>query len=361
MEAQYPPSLPSFATFLRSLLPAFLLVAGSGCSSGAGDSARAGEEEGPVPVQCVRVRAEPVFEDLSISSVLRPRADVEVRAKASGQVVGLEVEEGDRVEPEHPLGRLEDEREQYRLVEAEAELNLRRKEWERSQDLHESKTISEVDFERSRYELRTAEARWEQARLDLAHRTITSPIAGVVMERWIDVGDFVEEGQPLFRMVGTSVLRADLYLAEKERAWVGRGVRARVIAAGRDETAEITRVSPVIDPSSGTFKVTFLLDNAAGTWIPGESCTFVFRRDEATQVLTLPRTALQERNGEGETYVFRVEGDVVRRVPVTFAQAEEGRIRILDGLSEGDDVVYRSKRMLEGGERVTVLSDSQSQ
>lgn len=338
--------------FLKVFLVASV-VASIGCGSSKGDGSTGAEGARPVAVETARVIAGPGVGDLAVPSVLRPKADVRVRAKSGGEVVIVEITEGARVEMGETLALLENDEEKFGLQIAEAELDLRKIELDRSKELHAKGTISEQEFEQARFELRSAEARWERARFDLSRRTVTSPIDGLVMERWIDPGETVEEGDELFRIVEPSILRADLYVPEEERSWIHEGTTALLVAGGRQEEIEVTRVIPVIDPSSGTFKVTVLLANDRETWTPGTSCEFIFRRDSGERVLTLPEGIFVEREG-GATSVYVIENDRARRRTVRLGSAEGARLRVLEGLDEGEEVVFRTHGRLKDETPVSI-------
>jgi len=113
---------------------------------------------------------------------------------------------------------------------------------------------------------------------------VRTPIAGVVELRRVQVGQMVKEGDLLFQIGDPNTLRAEVLLPESRLGTVRVGQKVRVIpAAGGDPTtARVTRVSPLVDPASGTFRVVVDLDNRAGRLHGGVSARIVF--DAASDV-----------------------------------------------------------------------------
>src|SRR5690606_24189316 len=129
----------------------------------------------------------------------------------------------------------------------------------RSKELFARKLIAEDAHERIRYDLDTARAAWELARLELSYANVVAPIGGVIAERMVKQGNLVQTNQALFRIVDSDRLEAVLNVPERELSTMKDGlpVSMRVDALpGRSFEGVVDRVSPVVDAGSGTFRVT---------------------------------------------------------------------------------------------------------
>lgn len=147
------------------------------------------------------------------------------------------------------------------LAERRAEFALREAELARA----------ETERARAALEVDAAEAQLEQRRL-------RSPIDGVVAERLLDPGEFAREDTPVLRIVSLAQLKVEVILPQALRTTVLPGVVMQIHpdgAAGPPHAAAVVAVDPVIDPASGTFGATLLLDNADGVVAAGINCTAI--------------------------------------------------------------------------------------
>lgn len=201
--------------------------------------------------------------DPSFETVLAPLHDVEVRARTAGQVMAVDVEEGERVAAGARLAQLEDREPRATLDECEAEVARRTAAWERAQKLHGQQVIADEQFITVRSEWQIAAARRDRAAAEWERCRIVAPFAGVVALRRVQVGQMIRENDLLFRISDPDRLRAELLLPESRLGTVRVGQAVRLIpAAGAGPVgARVTRVSSLVDPASGAFRVVIDVDN----------------------------------------------------------------------------------------------------
>ena len=109
------------------------------------------------------------------------------------------------------------------------------------------------------YDLEALQAAHNLARLELDYTQIRAPIDGVVSERYIKIGNTIEVGNPVFRVTSLDPLVAYLHVPERafRQLAANQTVRIDVDALdGPPVLATVTRVSPVVDAATGTFKLT---------------------------------------------------------------------------------------------------------
>jgi membrane fusion protein (multidrug efflux system) len=224
--------------------------------------------------------------DLTFETALVPLHSVEVFARLDGEVVALDVEEGRRVAPGDRLAQLDDRDRRATLDMREAEVARAESSWQRAQRLHDQKVISEEQFIATRSEWQIARAQRDRARIDWERCAVRTPIGGLVEQRRVQMGQTVKDGDLLFRIGDPGTLRAELLLPESRlgTVQVGQPVRIMPAAGGETTLARVTRVNPLVDPTSGTFRVVIDLDNRAGRLHGGVSARVAF--DGAT---TAPR------------------------------------------------------------------------
>ena len=201
--------------------------------------------------------------DPTLETVLAPLHDVEILTRISGPIVALDVEEGARVRAGQRLALIDDREQRATLAECEALAAREQSSWERGQRLHEEKMISDEEWIAARSGFDVAKAQRDRAAAELDRFAIRAPFSGVVAQRRVQFGQSVKEDDVLFRISNADTLRAELLLPESRLGTVrlGQPVRLVPVARGEPVAARVTRVSPLVDPASGSFRVTIDLDN----------------------------------------------------------------------------------------------------
>jgi len=163
--------------------------------------------------------------------------------------------------------------------------------------------------------------------------------------------------------VDVARLEAVLNVPERElrNMAAGQPVQLRVDAApGTGFDGVIDRVSPVVDPASGTFRVVCAFSDATGVLKPGMFGRIDVSFDERANALTVPREALIE--GEGDVAVFMVKDGLAVRTPIQPGiqpgHVNANLVEVLAGISEGERVVTKGKVSLRDGSRISVLGET---
>jgi len=221
-------------------------------------------------------RVVPAAED-SFETALAPLHEVEIVGRLEGEVVGVDVEEGHHVAAGTRLAQLDDRERRATLEERKAEEARTEAAWQRARSLYEQKVISEEQFISARSDWQVAVSQRERAGIEWERCAVRTPIAGLIEIRRVQVGQMVKPGDLLFRVGNPDTLRAELLLPESRLGTVKVGQRVEIVpAAGSPpRLAGITRVNPLVDPASGTFRVVIDIDNRSGELHGGVSARVV--------------------------------------------------------------------------------------
>jgi RND family efflux transporter MFP subunit len=210
----------------------------------------------PAPAATSSWAPAPADDRLTLTSVLYSENDSDVGARSAGVVQRYLVDLGDRVEAGQLLAVLQDEREIAAVSAARAAQELAELEHERARRLMEENVITRAEMDQAVYRLRATQAAAEEAAVRLEYTRIRAPFDGVVTRRYIRVGQGVEERAPLFRVTALRPLRALLRVPEVDAVRVapGQAIRLRDLE-GAEVIGAVARISPAIDPASGTVEV----------------------------------------------------------------------------------------------------------
>lgn len=328
------------------------------CQKGDGATDDEDEDESPpIPVETsLPVRGD-VFAVYSGTAPIEAFAQADVIAKVAGEVRKILVEEGDDVERGQILARLDGDRLRLELNESRARLRKLQRDFERNRDLKEKGLISEGDFENIQYELEALQASYNLASLELDYTQIRAPISGVVSERYIKIGNTIKVDEPVFRVTSFEPLVAYLHIPEREYRQISPGQPVQIdidALEGAPIFADVTRVSPVVDSDTGTFKITIEINDAERRIKPGMFGRMSVVYDKHENALQIPRSAIVEEIGS--TSVFVVEDSIAIRRPVQTGFGGGGMVEITDGLDDGDYVVTVGQVGLKPDAKVTVIN-----
>jgi len=319
------------------------------------------EETPPIPVEVSKPARGDIYAVYTGTAPIEAFAEANVIGKVGGEVLEIYVEEGDNVSKGQILARLDGDRLRLELSQSEAQLRKLQRDYERNVDLSEKGLISVGDFEKIKFEMEALEASYNLSKLELDYTQIRAPIDGVVSERLIKLGNTIRENDPVFRVTSFDPLVAYLHIPEREYRNIdtGQAVSIDVDALqGPAVIANVTRVSPIVDPETGTFKITIEMYDEQRRIKPGMFGRISVVYDQHDNVLQVPRSAIVEEVGQSS--VFVVENDIAIRKPVETGYSDEGMIEITSGLTDDADVVIVGQIGLKPDAKVTVINADDS-
>jgi len=339
----------------------FLLLGCQQQDGSADDSEEETEEAPPIPVETSKPVRGDIYAVYTGTAPIEALAEATVIGKVGGEVREILVEEGDTVSKGQILARLDGDRLRLELGESEARLRKLQRDYERNVDLSDKGLISAGDFEKIKFELEALQAAYNLAKLELDYTQIRAPIDGVISERFIKLGSTINASDPVFRVTSFDPLVAYLHIPEREYRNIkaDQAVSINIDAlAGTPVIASVTRVSPIIDPETGTFKISIEIYDDQQRIKPGMFGRISVVYDQHENVLQVPRSAIIDEVGQSS--VFVVEDDIAIRKAVETGFSDEGMIEISSGLTDDDNVVTVGQVGLKPDARVTVINANEA-
>lgn len=346
---------------LSLIVMATLGLALAGCGKRDGEMADKKDETPPIPVETAVVSTGSVSAVYSGTASLESEQQATVVAKVSGVVTQIVVEEGTRVRAGQVLARIEDARYKLELDRARANLAKLEQEYNRNLQLHEKGLVSADAYERVKFDLDALKAQYDIAKLDFEYTAIKAPIDGVVSERMIKVGNMVTVNQATFVVTDFDPLLANVYVPERELDKLRAKQRATVTADAlpdRKFDASIDRISPTVDPKTGTFKVTVAVADPSRRLKPGMFGRIDIVYDVRNDTLLVPRSAVVQE--DAESAVFVVKDGVASRRTVSVGYSNNGNIEVTAGVQVGEQVVTVGQASLKEGSKVNVVGGAKT-
>ena len=314
------------------------------------------EENAAIPVQVQRVERGDVFAIYSGTAALEAEEEAEVVAKVGGEILEIFAEEGDRVKAGQLLARLDDERLRLELEQAAANLRKLEEDFARNRNLHQQGLVSTGTFDTIKYDLEALGATHDMAKLELSYTEIRSPISGVVSQRYIKVGNTLEPNAPTFSVTDLEPLLAYLHVPEREFSKLRPAQPAAIdvdALPGERFSGQILRISPVMDPDTGTFKTTVEVRDESLSLKPGMFARVSIVYDRHDNALLVPRVAIVD--DQAQSTVFVIEDGVAHRRVVRTGLTRDDQIEITAGLTGEENVVIVGQAGLSEGTRVEVI------
>ena len=376
----------------------------AGCSTAAETAPDASKAAEPVAVATSAVESRSIDRYLRVTGSIVADAQAEVSAETAGRVIETPVERGSRVGQGALLVRISPSETSAQLQEAEANaaqieaklglvagqpfdrtrvpdvmnakasLDLADAEFKRMQTLVEQKVISQSEFDQRRTQLEAARQSYQtaqnaaeqsyrsldaaRARVVLARKAVAdtavkAPIAGLVVERLVSVGDYVTRGQRVATVVRVDPLRVVLTVPEQHVSLikVGQQVRLAVDAyPGEEFAATIRFISPALRTDQRALTVEAVASNPDGRLKPGLFATALVRQPDAAAALLVPDAAVETVAGTSRVYVVK-DNRVEERI-VTLGEKVDAKVEIRTGISKGETVASAPKGRLADGQQV---------
>jgi membrane fusion protein (multidrug efflux system) len=352
---------------------AVLAAAASGCNKGGGGTSEAAggppgggapgaQKQPPVPVAVSAAATGPIASYYTATATLAAEREADILARVSGVVEKLAVEEGDMVKEGQVLLQLDNAEYQFRLEQAQAERADLQSRLDRLTTMKEQELVSAEEYEAVVNDLSAAKAAEGMATLNLSYTKVTAPFTGRVVTRRVNEGQTVNNGTSLFVLSDFTPLLARVHVPSKEfnQLRPDQPVDLVLESSGIKLRGRIKLVSPTIDPSSGTIKVTVEINSYPDGVRAGDFAQVKIVTEQRTGSTLVPKIAIVNDRGEQVLYISQADTTAERRV-VEVGFQDDMNAEIMKGLNAGERVVVKGQRSLKHGSAIKVIDDTQGQ
>ncbi|MFC4654715.1 MULTISPECIES: efflux RND transporter periplasmic adaptor subunit [Rheinheimera] len=345
-------------SLIAALVASSLVLSGCGNAEGSPDTAAKAEVLVSIPVEAATLGRGEISSLYRTTTTLEAREDAEVNSKSTGIVQQLLVEEGDHVTAGQVLATLDTERQRLNLAKGKAELGQLKSELSRLESMYQKKLVSFDVYDKLKWQVESLSASVALSELALKETQIIAPISGVVARRYAKVGQLITEysSKALFHIVSEQKLEAVINLPEHQlpRAKVGQTAMLQ-FAALPAQQAHIIRISPVVDATTGTARVTLAVDNSARELKAGMFAQVEVQYDAKANALLVPKRAVMAMDNQSSVFVVGADNKVVRKT-ISTGYESDTMLEVIDGLTEGDQVVTAGQASLKEQSLVQVIA-----
>ncbi|MFW2403809.1 MAG: efflux RND transporter periplasmic adaptor subunit [Gammaproteobacteria bacterium] len=318
----------------------------------------------PVTVSTTVAASDAWYPVIPSVGTLRAAQGVDITAQEAGMITELRFESGAVVKAGDVLARqyADDERAQLAALEADvrlAELNL-----VRSKDLLDQNLNSQFEYDTRKTDRDRAAAQAKNLRLRIEKKTIRAPFSGRIGIRQVDVGQYVEPGDPIVRLEALDKILVDFPVSQRSIGLVTTGQPLEIVVDAYPGVAfrgTVKAIAPNVRSNTRDVRLEGLIDNQAEQLLPGMFAEVRVQLPTQEAVVTLPQSAITySPYGDSVFVVTEMQGEDGGRslnVENRFVQTGATRgdqVAILSGVAPGETVVTAGQIKLRNGASVVI-------
>jgi membrane fusion protein, multidrug efflux system len=330
-----------------------------GCSSSDGNR-EGGATNEPDRIEAVRVmelQRSGISRSITYTANLQAFREVHLASASPGRIERIHVETGTRVDQ----GQLLVEMDRTQLQQARVQLESIEKDYRRLDTLRSMGSVSQQQYDqlKTQYDLALSGVEF------LSDNTrLLAPFSGIVSGKYYDNGEMFS-GMPntaagkaaILSLVQTTQLKALVNVSESYYPRIKTGmpvIFTSDVWPGEEFTGTVTRINPVIDPSTRSFSIEIALPNRDERLRPGMFARARFDLQQV-EVFVVPALAVLKLQGSNERFVFIEENGRAKRVIVEIGDRFDDMVEIVtDQVGAGDNLIIAGQARLVDGVAVSV-------
>ena len=314
-------------------------------------------EETAVPVRLVEVEETDYAEPVEATGTLTTRDELQLSFKVGGVVTRVSAQQGASVRKGEVLAALDLREIDAHLAKAQAALTKAERDLARVQNLHRDSVATLEQLQDATSALDMARSDYNGVAFNKSYATIVAPGDGVVLKKLVEPGELVSVGEAVVLLGSVSsgsVVRAGI--ADRDAVRLRLGDRATVSFSaypGRVFTGAVSEIPAAANPLTGTYAVEVKV-NEPPQMASGLVGKVTIEPSLRGRVRLIPMAAITEADAD-RAYVYVLDGTTARRIEVTVASIDGGRVAISAGLDGETHVVTAGAAYLSEGAKVKVV------
>ncbi len=301
---------------------------------------------------------------LELQGSVETKKNIVLYPEAAGTLVRVMVKEGQRVSKGQILARIDDGGLSQQVAQMEVQAELAKTTYERQKKLWEQKIGSEIQFLQAKTNYESSKNGVDQMKRQLAKATVTAPFSGIVDDVMAEQGSVVAPGQTeLIRIVNLNDMYIEVEVPESYISSIVKGKETKVYfpVLGKTIDTKIRQVGNYINPNNRSFTVEISVPNKDGVIKPNLTAKVKINDYTSEKAILIPQSIISE-NSEGDQYAYITAGKdakniaEAKRTIVKTGKTQGDYIEILDGITNGDDIISEGARSVKDGQKVEIIN-----
>lgn len=319
-----------------------------------------GQDRPPTPVVVSAVLQRQVAATTNLVGTVRPRRQSQVASEVAGQVVKRLCDAGQRVRRGDPLFQLDNNQVRAQLIEALADVKLRRFDQEQSLKLWRQDALTEQQLRQDEYELDRARAKLQQLESQMSELTVRAPFAGHIVQTFTAVGEWIDRGDEIVDLISIDTVRVYVDVPEKHVARLALGDTAQVFFDALGTTPITGKIVAIIAqgrPQSHTFPVVVEARNPDNHIRANMSARVQFDLPQDQPLLLVHKDAIVT-SPSGQVIYLAIDDKAISRSLKT-GQAHNGYVAVEGDIHVGDLAIVRGNERLRDNQAIQILYKQQ--
>ena len=322
------------------------------------------EQQAPAaPVMVEQAQRDTFSATLWVSGTVISQNDARIAAETDGRITWV-ADVGSRIEKGQAIARIDANDLRLELADSEARLDSLKSQLKyRDSSLQRFKKLAasnnaaatqldeaQSQLDMTRQDIKRAEVSIAQIKRRINQTEVLAPFPGVVAERLVQMGEFVNRGAQVARLdTEHREIRAQAPLSVA--GWISEGMQVSVEHKQLESLSPVSYVIPVGDERSRMFEIRIAANNPA--WIIGSPVRVALPNSEPRELVAIPRDGLVLRGSN--IFIMRVNQDnTVEKVMVETGIGLGGFVEVIGNVDQGDRIVTRGGERLQPGQAVTI-------
>lgn len=315
-------------------------------------------------VTALRIEKQVFQHFLELQGNVKTKQNVLVYPETPGTLKEILVKEGQYVKKGQILGKIDDGGLAQQVAQLEATTALAKTTFERQEKLWKQKIGSEIQYLQTKTNYTASKNQLEQLKKQFDKYNLRAPFSGVVDDVIKEQGTVVAPGpgSEIFRVVNLGNMYIEADIPETYIPYISKGkeVEIEFPVLGKTVTSSVRQTGNFINPSNRTFKIEIGVPNSEKSIKPNLTARLKINDYTNENAILIPQSIISE-NANGDQYVYKIINlnnakGIAQQTVVKTGKTQGDFIEILEGISEGDQLIEEGARSIKNGQEVKVTS-----
>ncbi|MFZ1322463.1 MAG: efflux RND transporter periplasmic adaptor subunit [Ignavibacteria bacterium] len=297
------------------------------------------------------------LETYKVVGTVKPFETAKISAEEGGLITYMPFDKGSRVSRGQTLVKLKKDVDFAAYEQAETQYELAQSNFERIQRLYNESVSTEQDFTNAKFQLELSEKSLNLIETRLSKSYITSPIYGVVDQKYMSRGEVCGTGAPILNIVNISKVKISAGIPERFVEDVKKGSQVKItfdVFPGEEFTGSVSYVSPTLSVTNRTFEIEMVIPNQGGKLKPEMSANILIEKSLITDAVVLPQDLIIDFGND--KFVYVLENGIARKKIITLGGRSNNNVHVISGLNSGDVLISEGYQSVSDGDKVEIIN-----